>query len=148
MNTAIQNHDVVVIGGGIAGLATSIFLARNGKQVLLLERSKELGGRAQTEVHEGFSFNLGPHALYRGGAGLKILRELGIEPVGAVPTTSGQFAVREWRKHTLPTGFLSLFTTDLFGLAEKLEVARFLSSLAKINTGPLVAMSLNDWIDE
>jgi len=69
MNTAIQNHDVVVIGGGIAGLATSIFLSRKGKRVLLLERSKNPGGRAQTEVHDGFSFNLGPHALYRGRLG-------------------------------------------------------------------------------
>ena len=148
MNTAIQNHEVVVIGGGIAGLATSIFLSRQGKRVVLLERSKDLGGRAQTEVFDGFSFNLGPHALYRGSAGIKILRELGVEPVGAIPTTSGQFAIKDWRKHTLPTGFLSLLTTDLFSLAEKIEVARFLASLSKIRTELITTVPLNVWLEE
>ena len=52
--------DCVIIGGGLAGLTASIFLARAGLSVLLLERSKKLGGRARTEFMEGNYLNLGP----------------------------------------------------------------------------------------
>ena len=36
--------DVVVIGGGPAGTAAAIGAARRGKQVILLEKSAQLGG--------------------------------------------------------------------------------------------------------
>ena len=38
-------HDVLVVGGGIAGVETSIDLARRGFKVHLIEREGELGGR-------------------------------------------------------------------------------------------------------
>lgn len=50
----------VVIGGGIAGLATATLLALDGHEVTLLEMRDELGGRAATYAAEGFRFELGP----------------------------------------------------------------------------------------
>src|SRR2546425_10634106 len=55
-------HDVVVVGGGVAGLATASLLARRGKRVILLEQARSLGGRAQTKQQDGFYLNIGPHA--------------------------------------------------------------------------------------
>jgi phytoene dehydrogenase-like protein len=53
----IENADVIVIGGGLAGLTTTAFLARAGKSVTLLElSSNEIGGRARTSVFDGFHF--------------------------------------------------------------------------------------------
>ena len=37
-------YDAVVVGGGPAGLASSVYLARNGKKVLLVEKNGFLGG--------------------------------------------------------------------------------------------------------
>jgi 1-hydroxy-2-isopentenylcarotenoid 3,4-desaturase len=51
---------VVIIGGGIAGLATSALLAREGHQVTLLEARPELGGRAGSWESDGFRFDTGP----------------------------------------------------------------------------------------
>jgi len=139
--------DVVVIGGGVAGLAAAAFIARDGKRVLLFEQSHALGGRAQTKQQDGFYLNLGPHALYRGGRGIEVLRELGIEPRGKVPSVSGAFAVKNGVKHTFPAGAISLFTTSLFGLSAKLEAARFLASLGRIDGAQFMHLSVTDWLD-
>lgn len=50
----------VVIGAGVAGLATAALLAREGHQVTVLERRPEIGGRAGSLERDGFRFDVGP----------------------------------------------------------------------------------------
>ena len=50
----------IVIGGGIAGLATAALMARDGYDVVLLEKNPELGGRAGSWERDGFRFDTGP----------------------------------------------------------------------------------------
>lgn len=50
----------VVVGGGIAGIATAALLAREGHRVTLFERSERLGGRAGAVEVDGFRFETGP----------------------------------------------------------------------------------------
>jgi phytoene dehydrogenase-like protein len=128
--------DVAVVGGGLSGLAAAALVAQAGKSVALFEKAPEVGGRAATHERAGFAMNLGPHALYRGGAGMRVLRRLGVEVRGAAPRVSG-WAIDRGVKHTLPGGTVSLLTTSLLGLAGKLETARLLSSLPRLDTAPL-----------
>ena len=51
---------VVIIGGGIGGLASAALLAREGHDVVLLERNAQLGGRAGSWEKDGFRFDTGP----------------------------------------------------------------------------------------
>ncbi|NJC24498.1 phytoene desaturase [Arthrobacter pigmenti] len=55
-----RGRDVVVIGGGISGLATSALLAAVGYTVTLLEKQAEVGGRAGSWSEAGFRFDAGP----------------------------------------------------------------------------------------
>jgi len=50
----------IVIGGGIAGLATAALLAREGHRVTLIERQDDVGGRAGVWERDGFRFDTGP----------------------------------------------------------------------------------------
>lgn len=50
----------VVIGGGVAGLATTALLLREGYEVHLVEQNEHLGGRAGTFELDGFRWDTGP----------------------------------------------------------------------------------------
>ena len=132
-----QAARVAIVGGGIGGLVAAAFAARAGAQVTVFERLSEPGGRARTREDHGFAFNMGPHALYVGGAAMAALRELGIDPAGSAPPTSGALAYRAGQLHALPGGAVSLLTTGLLGVAEKLEFGRLLTRLPKLETEPL-----------
>jgi 1-hydroxy-2-isopentenylcarotenoid 3,4-desaturase len=54
------SKSVVVVGGGIGGIATAGLLARDGYQVTLLEAHARLGGRAGLWEKDGFRFDTGP----------------------------------------------------------------------------------------
>ena len=147
MQSNEEQIDVIVIGGGVAGLAAASFLARQGKSVRVLEQSHALGGRARTKQQDGFYLNIGPHALYRGGRGIEVLGELGVKVQGRVPSVSGGFAVKGGTKYTFPAGTVSLLTTGLFNLSAKLETARLLASVAKIDGNAVMDMSVREWLD-
>jgi len=54
---------VAVIGGGWAGCAAAIELARAGQQVTLFEAARTLGGRARRVERDGFRLDNGQHIL-------------------------------------------------------------------------------------
>lgn len=57
--------DVVIVGGGLAGIACAIALADSGRKVMLLEQTGSLGGRARswTDLKSGDVIDIGPHLL-------------------------------------------------------------------------------------
>ena len=47
-------YDVIVIGGGPAGMAAAISANENGSKTLIIEREKHLGGILKQCIHDGF----------------------------------------------------------------------------------------------
>jgi len=137
----------IVIGGGLGGLTCALLLARAGREVVVFEKAGAVGGRASTHEEAGALLNLGPHALYCEGAARTLLRELGVAPAGARPPMSGALARDGGRLHALPVGFTSILSTSLLGLGEKLEAARLLQSLPRIDWRALRGRSVGEWIE-
>jgi protoporphyrinogen oxidase len=57
-------HPVVVLGGGPAGLTAGYQLVKQGKPVIVLESSDQVGGIARTQVRDGYRFDLGGHRFF------------------------------------------------------------------------------------
>lgn len=56
----MQQKKVIIIGSGVAGLATSIRLAQNGYQVEVFEANNYVGGKLTVIEQDGFRFDAGP----------------------------------------------------------------------------------------
>lgn len=54
-----EGDKIVIVGGGLAGLACAVRLHESGKRIVLLESSSELGGRVQSKVKKGFILDRG-----------------------------------------------------------------------------------------
>jgi phytoene dehydrogenase-like protein len=139
-------RNVVVVGGGLAGLAASIYLARGGRNVTLFEKRRLLGGRAVTNLRHGYRFNLGAHAFYRDGLGAKVLRELGIPVRGglAKPRALALVGDEELR---LPTNWLSFIATSLLSLRGKQQLGSALLHIRRRGGTRAGSLTLRDWID-
>jgi protoporphyrinogen oxidase len=59
-----NDHDFVVLGGGMAGLTFALEASRRGRRVVLLESEDQLGGLARTLRFGDFRFDIGGHRFH------------------------------------------------------------------------------------
>jgi phytoene dehydrogenase-like protein len=144
---ANSNCDVVVVGGGLGGLAASTLLAHRGLDVLVLERASALGGRATTQIHDGFCYNQGAHALYLGGAAVRVLRKLGVGWTGKRPPPAGTARLAD-RSFALPATARATLTTGLLSLSAKVQGARLMTHLGSVEADALADTPLDGWLRE
>ncbi len=138
--------DLAVVGGGLAGLSAAALVAQAGRSVVIFEQASDIGGRAVTQVRQGISFNLGPHALYFLGDAFKLLGELGVSFTGRVPSPGKSRLLREDGLTPLPHGLASLLQSPLFSLRDKTRLIRFLATLRGLKTYDTDGISLSRWV--
>jgi glycine/D-amino acid oxidase-like deaminating enzyme len=137
--------DVIVVGGGLAGLAAAATVTAGGASAVVLEGHRP-GGRARTSDRGGYVFNMGAHALYVAGPGAAVLKSLGVVPVGTAPPLDRYRALRDGRQHALPTGPGSLLRTTLLGRRGKVQLLKVLAGLPRWKPDRLAGTSVAEWL--
>jgi protoporphyrinogen/coproporphyrinogen III oxidase len=130
---AMAATDVVIIGGGIAGLSVAYELQRLNLSFVLLEAGWRAGGVILSEEIDGYTIDAGPDSLLvQKPEGIKLCEELGL---GAelLPTRPPRIAYiqRSGRLYPLPAASVlgiptrlgPFLSTRLFSLKGKLRMA-------------------------
>lgn len=142
----LPKFDVAVIGGGLAGLTAALIAGRAGRSVIVFEKGPHAGGRATTQNVDGFHFNQGPHALYRGGHAIEILWDLGINYFGGRATHEGSWVLRGNEKFPMPGTPEALQNTKLFADESRQEAfAMFAKLTSPSPTEGLNGMTVREW---
>ena len=125
--TSRSDVDVIVVGGGISGLASAWLLCQRGVQVVLLEAAARTGGTIATTRERGCLLESGPNSALETSPLIgSFLADLGISDrrIDPNPEARERFVVRQGRLHALPLTPFALLATPLFSTRAKLRILR------------------------
>lgn len=115
--------DVVIVGGGITGLALCHELRRRGASVLVLEARERPGGVIGSVEREGRILDLGPQRTRLTPAVRRLVEELALEDeILEAPPGLPLYVLRDGRLRRVPTGVRDLVRTDLLSPRGKLRL--------------------------
>jgi len=133
LNLRAPRPHVVVVGGGVSGLATAYFLSR-GKEpphVTVIEAADRLGGKVSTCQVGEFRVDTGPDSLLGRPALQSLLEDLGLADATVPVAPLGFYVWSRGRLRRLPSG-------TLFGVPDRLIPllrSRLLSPLGVLRAG-------------
>jgi protoporphyrinogen/coproporphyrinogen III oxidase len=117
------NQRVIVIGGGISGLACAYRLQQLGVAVTVLESSSQPGGVIDTESSDGFLFESGPQSFQGTESVLALVRELGLEPeLQIADAKAPRYIVRGKQLRALPMSPPALLTSSFLGARSRFNL--------------------------
>jgi oxygen-dependent protoporphyrinogen oxidase len=118
-----NSKQVVVIGGGISGLACAYKLQQSGVAVTLLESTDRVGGLMGTVEKDGFLFETGPQSFQGAETLLHLIRELGIDnELCTADSKAPRYVLRNGELMKIPMSPQAILSTSLLGLGSRWKV--------------------------
>src|ERR1019366_5306885 len=153
-------YEVIIIGGGFAGLAAGVALSEAGKRVCLLEQKPHLGGRSRSfrDPPPGSIVDNGQH-LFMGcyHSTIQFLKTIGtLDRLHFQPRLAGPFLDRDGRLTRLdcpdlPSPWhllLGVLRSGSFSFRQKLQVLRLGKDLrsAGKTSSPTASENVTAWL--
>lgn len=148
----------LIIGGGLAGLSTAVYLSKAGHQIELIEATNRLGGRTfsffdeetQTEIDNGQHILMGAYTHT-----LDLIEPLETKHLlDYQKNLNAVFYKKKNKRYTLdaskyfyPFNLLAaIWNYDALSTKEKINFIKFVGSLIFINSKKLKKISILDWL--
>ena len=130
-----RHHEVIIIGGGLAGLSCAVQLAESGVHSAVLEATDRVGGRVRSDVINGFTLDVGFQVLLTAYPSCQKLLDYSalrlryFDP-GALIRQSGRFTelADPWRN---PGKAWATATNPVGSVADKLRIWRLRSKTCR-----------------
>ncbi|MCS6989537.1 MAG: protoporphyrinogen oxidase [Chloroherpetonaceae bacterium] len=119
--------NVVVIGGGLAGLTVAYRLKQGGAEVKLLEASKAVGGKIGARKAGGEPFDIGANTVLESNDAIRrLIDDLGLrgEMLFASPQANARWILKRGKLLPFPDSPIAFLSTRLFSLGAKLRLLR------------------------
>ncbi len=118
-------YDVIVVGAGVTGLLSALVLAKHGKKVLILEKSKHVGGNCNSYVVDGFQVDTGAHAITHLIEGpLKRLMESYFDYLPVFEDYGNYFIRTDKRLVKVPSNIKEFVTFDVLPKMDRLVLSQ------------------------
>jgi len=139
-----ESIDVVIVGGGISGLACACRLQKFGRSVTLIESSSQAGGLLGSTQQDGFLFESGPQSFQGTETMLALVRELGIEnELCRADSKAPRYILRHGKLIEVPTSPHALLSSSLLGVKSRLRLA---SEIFRSSEPPSQEESIADFV--
>jgi len=121
-------RNIVVVGGGLAGLCCARTIQRAGHVAHIYEASDGIGGRVRTDIQDGFLLDRGFQVLFTAYPAIR--QEMDLDALALRPFAPGALVCWNKKRYTIadplrvPLKAVETALTPLFSLQDKLNVAR------------------------
>jgi phytoene dehydrogenase-like protein len=142
-----MTYDLVIIGGGIAGIAAALKAEKHGLKIALIESSSRLGGRIKTDHHDGFLLDHGFQVLlteYQKVQELVSLESLHLahfKPGALITNDSDTFRITDPLRE--PSSLFQAALSPVGNLSDKLKIWKLNKELASSENASLFHGSQN-----
>jgi oxygen-dependent protoporphyrinogen oxidase len=119
----VSDTDVLIVGGGISGLASAWWLTRRGLEVELWECAQRAGGKIRTDNVAGYTSERAAALVlnYRPEVA-RLLSESGLDVYKATPLTRRRYLVDQNRLLPVPTRLGEMVSSPLWSCGAKLRL--------------------------
>jgi oxygen-dependent protoporphyrinogen oxidase len=120
-----MSKKIIILGGGISGLATAYWLHKDGFDVTVLEKQSQVGGSMESVVENGYVFDRGPNSGLETTPLIgQLVDELNLRAQFVYANKEGnkRYILRDNKLYPLPMSPLAFIRTKLFSPAAKLRL--------------------------
>jgi protoporphyrinogen/coproporphyrinogen III oxidase len=120
----LNSKRVVVIGGGISGLACAFRLVQSGEQVLLLESEDHPGGLVGSVKKDGVLIERGPQSFQGTPSILELIKQVGMESeLLTADPKAPRYVLQHGKLREIPMSPKALLTSSLLTASARWKIA-------------------------